>query len=144
MSEQSVCKNSQCGDSYDIKETIRVFGDAPWIGQYCSAGCYTESTMAKTSKAVSEHTELPWSAHFVSATGIWEVLSAKSEIVAECNTYAEAEYIVWACNAFPAMEKLLEDILEWDGILPHSRTRIKNVLVTKIGKKYLYEQKVED
>ena len=60
---------------------------------------------------MSKHTELPWSAHFVSATGIWEVLSAKSEIVAECNTYAEAEYIVRTCNAFPAMKKACEKIM---------------------------------
>ena len=48
---------------------------------------------------MTEHTKLPWSTHFVSATGLWEVLSAESEVVATCNDYAAAQRIVLACNA---------------------------------------------
>ena len=35
-----------------------------------------------------------------------------------------AEQVARACNAHKDLLALLSDILEWDGILPHSKTRI--------------------
>ena len=48
---------------------------------------------------MSEHTELPLSTHFVSADGLWVVLSADSEVLVKCNDYSIAAFIVRACNA---------------------------------------------
>lgn len=48
------------------------------------------------------------------------------------NGRANAEYIVQACNAHEDLLILLEDILEWDGILPHSKTRIR-AAIEKVG-----------
>ncbi len=44
-----------------------------------------------------------------------------------------AEYIVRAVKSYKDMAVLLQDILEWDGILPHSQTRIKAVLAKATG-----------
>ena len=41
---------------------------------------------------------------------------------------ANAQRIVTAVNSHDAMVDLLGDILEWDGILPHSKARIQQVL----------------
>ena len=83
---------------------------------------------------MSKHTELPW------AHNIQESLAVRIEsrdehgisndgwIIAECvgpDAIDNVEYIVLACNSHKDLLALLGDILEWDGILPHSKTRIK-------------------
>ena len=38
------------------------------------------------------------------------------------------DFVVQKCRAYPEMLALLQDMLEWDGILPHSKTRIRAVI----------------
>jgi len=35
-------KCTRCGKKYDVGETQRVYGEAPWTFGMCSAKCYTE------------------------------------------------------------------------------------------------------
>ena len=37
-----------CKKEYDIKETIRIYGDTWWVGICCSARCYTKRCHAKS------------------------------------------------------------------------------------------------
>jgi len=41
---------------------------------------------------------------------------------------ANAKRIVHCVNNFDELVNLLKDILEWDGILPHSKVRIKQAI----------------
>lgn len=43
----NICRRKACGIEYDVKETIRSFGDMVWTGLYCSAQCYTKALMEK-------------------------------------------------------------------------------------------------
>lgn len=38
----------QCHKMYDIKKTIRIYGNAHWVTKYCSAQCYTKALTGKT------------------------------------------------------------------------------------------------
>jgi hypothetical protein len=41
----NICKT--CGISYDIEETVRVYGDMLWTDIYCSPQCYTKALTKK-------------------------------------------------------------------------------------------------
>ena len=54
MNENKVCRCKICGKKYDINETIRVYGDMWWAGQYCSAQCYTKWKMTDNKGETNE------------------------------------------------------------------------------------------
>jgi hypothetical protein len=41
----SNCKNSNCQKTYSVSETIRQFGNEPWVNDYCCPHCYTKGMM---------------------------------------------------------------------------------------------------
>lgn len=41
------CRNHSCEKEYDSQETLRIHGDVPWLYQFCSAPCFTQSIMNK-------------------------------------------------------------------------------------------------
>lgn len=84
---------------------------------------------------MSKHTQGKWEVstnHLPAADYARNLIMCNGKKVASTMTSRgdkatqEANAILMAAS--PLMYELLQDILTWDGILPHSKTRINNVL----------------
>lgn len=108
MSEQ-VLKCQHCGIIYDVAETIRTHGEAPWAYKYCGAICYTKSTV--TADATSEHAE--FSTKPCSVLGHCLLIgpsTGRHELSLQM-PIETAEYIVRAANNFESLLTAAEDMI---------------------------------